>query len=162
MKVDELLLSNSSQQEYGKIRSWYREKPENVRKPTIQEEETTRKEYETLYRMQTSEGDKILINYTQTLISDAPPTEIEIINVRRSMKLGKAPGGSKMRTEHIRMRMLESRKPPEERDESKVNAWNVILTLINKAFCGKEIPKYFGTGILVLIPKGVQDQPFWK
>jgi hypothetical protein len=54
------------------------------------------------------------------------------------MKLGKAPGGSKMRTEHIRMWMLESKKPPEERDESKVNAWNIILTLINKAFCGKE------------------------
>jgi Reverse transcriptase (RNA-dependent DNA polymerase) len=50
------------------------------------------------------------------------------------------------------------KKPPEERDESKVNAWNIILTLINKAFCGKEIPKSFGTGILVLIPKGVPDQ----
>jgi hypothetical protein len=50
------------------------------------------------------------------------------------------------------------KKPLEEHDESKVNAWNLILTLINKAFCGKETPKSFGTGILARIPKGVPDQ----
>jgi hypothetical protein len=36
MEVDELLLSNATQHAYGKIRNWYRDKPEHIPKPTIQ------------------------------------------------------------------------------------------------------------------------------
>jgi hypothetical protein len=45
MEVDKILLSNSTQQAYGKIRSWYREKPEYIPKPTIQRQGKNTKHY---------------------------------------------------------------------------------------------------------------------
>jgi hypothetical protein len=116
---------------------------------------------EQLYQKQNPEGNDIPSNCIQNLVlrvSDLPPTEIEIINVLKTMKLGKALGGSKMKTEHLRMWMEESKKTISEQDEEKVKAWRMVLSLINKSFLGQDVPKAFGVGIIVLIPKGVPDQ----
>jgi hypothetical protein len=49
-------------------------------------------------------------------------------------------------------------KNPDQNKMKKLKAWKMVLSLINKAFLGQDVPKAFGVGILVLIPKGVPDQ----
>ena len=45
-----------------------------------------------------------------------------------------------------------------DKDPAKIEAWNKVLELIELVFTGNPLPKSFGVGILVLIPKGVPDQ----
>lgn len=73
------------------------------------------------------------------------------------MKLGKTPGGSGITVEHLR-KWMEGAKPGEFRDSACMEAWDRVLELVELAFTGKPMPRSFGMGILVLIPKGVPDQ----
>jgi hypothetical protein len=41
LEIDDLPSKNSTQQAYGKLRNWYREKPGHTPKPTIQDEKKT-------------------------------------------------------------------------------------------------------------------------
>ena len=73
------------------------------------------------------------------------------------MKLGKTPGGSGIRVEHLRD-WMEGAKPDEFQKQACLEAWNRVLELVELAFTGQPLPRSFGIGILVLIPKGVPDQ----
>ena len=63
-----------------------------------------------------------------------------------------------MKTEHLRIWMEEQNMSLLEQDELKIKAWKIVTRMIINIFNGKDIPKSFGLGILVLIPKGVPDQ----
>lgn len=156
-EVDALLLANDTRGAYGILRNWYRTKPGHVPKPTIQDEEKTRSEYQALFAAVESPGQPIPIHVAPNLINDSPPTEAEICCALKGMKRGKSPGGSGMRVEHLQA-WMEGAKPGISQDPEKVKAWNKVLELVEICFTGAPLPRTFGIGILVLIPKGVPDQ----
>ena len=156
-EVDSLLKDAKVQEAYGILRSWYRDKPGHVAKPTIQDEQKTRKEYESLFTAEEPPGMPIPIHITPNIIDDSRPTEKEICTALKGMRLGKTPGGSGIRVEHLR-KWMEGAKPGEFQDQACVTAWEKVLELVELTFTGQPLPRSFGIGILVLIPKDVPDQ----
>jgi hypothetical protein len=73
------------------------------------------------------------------------------------MKRGKSPGNSGIRVEHLQA-WMEGAKPGVLQDPEKVKAWDKVQELVELCFTGAPLPRTFGIGILVLIPKGVPDQ----
>jgi exonuclease III len=151
-EIEALLKADRVEEAYGKLRGWYRDKPGHVPKPTIQDEEKTRLEYQSLFTAEESPGDPIPIHVTPTPVDDSPPTEKEICEALKGMRRGKSPGGSGIRVEHLLewMRGATGETP----DPAMVSAWKKVLELVDISFTGKPMPKSFGIGILVLIPKG--------
>ena len=151
------LLRNEPKVAYGRIKGWYRDKPDQIPKPTFQDEEKTRLEYETLYSASASPGEPIPIHITAAYdVNDSLPPEEEVVRAVMSLKLGKAAGSSGLKAEDLRKWMkgaLQENPIPE-----MVSAWKTVRELVDLIFMGKPIPKSFGFGILVLIPKGVPDQ----
>lgn len=156
-RVDALLEARDTQAAYGVLRGWYREKPSHVPKPTRHEEEKTRLEYQALYTAVESPEDPVPVHVTPSLIDDSPPTEEEICKALKGMRRGKSPGGSGIRVEHL-LSWMEGAQLGEFQDSVMVKAWNKVLELVELAFTGKPLPRSFGVGILVLIPKGPPDQ----
>ena len=156
-EIEALLKAKQVQTAYGLLRGWYREKPGHIAKPTIQDEKKTRDEYESLFTPEESPGEPIPIHRSSCLINDSPPTAEEVCEALMGMKLGKTPGGSGIRVEHLRD-WMEGAKPGESQKQSCLEAWNRVLELVELAFTGQPLPRSFGIGILVLIPKGVPDQ----
>ena len=156
-QIDALLAARDVQGAYGKLRSWYREKPGHVPKPTIQDEKKTRSEYQALFSAEEPTGEPIPIHVTPMIIDDSPPTEKEICAAIKGMKRGKTPGGSGIRVEHL-LKWMEGAQPGEFQNQAMTEAWNRVLELVELAFTGEPLPTAFGVGILVLIPKGVPDQ----
>ena len=72
------------------------------------------------------------------------------------MKRDKSPGASGIWAEHLME--WQQGATDEDKDPAKVEAWNKVLELIELVFTGNPLPKSFGVGILVLIPKGMPDQ----
>jgi Reverse transcriptase (RNA-dependent DNA polymerase) len=77
----------------------------------------------------------------------------EIKKAMKRMRLGKAPGATRIRTEHLRKWMEGA-----ETDENAREQWKKVVEIVQQAFKGQPLPSSFGTGILVLIPKGEPDQ----
>jgi exonuclease III len=156
-EIDNLLETKQVQAAYGILRRWYREKPGHVPKPTIQNEEKTRSEYQELFTAEDPPGEPIPIHVTPSSIDDSPPTDKEVCEALKRMKHGKTPGGSGIRVEHL-TDWMKGAQPGEFQNEEKVKAWNKVLELVKLAFTGEPLPRTFGIGILVLIPKGEPDQ----
>jgi len=153
-EIEFLLKDKQVQAAYGKLRGWYRDKPGHVPKPTIQDEEKTRLEYQDLYAMKEPPGEPLPIHITPSTIDDSSPSEKEICMALKKMKRNKSPGASGIRAEHL----LDWMNGANNGEPTKIEAWNKVLELVELVFTGKPLPKSFGTGILVLIPKGVPDQ----
>ena len=156
VEIESLLGARQVKAAYGVIRGWYRDKPGHVPKPTIQDEEKTRLEYQDLYGMRESPGEQIPSHITTSTIDDSLPTEKEICEAIKRMKRDKSPGASGIRAEHLREWMQGA--TGKNKDPIKVEAWKKLLELVELVFIGQPLPKSFGIGILVLIPKGVPDQ----
>ena len=157
VEIDNLLEAKQVQAAYGILRRWYREKPGHVPKPTIQNEEKTRSEYQALFTAEESPGEPIPIHVTPSSIDDSPPSDKEVCTALKRMKRGKAPGGSGIRVEHLQD-WMNGAQPGEFQNAEKVKAWNKVLELVRLAFTGEPLPRTFGIGILILIPKGEPDQ----
>jgi hypothetical protein len=156
VKIESLLVARQVKAAYGLIHGWYRDKSGHVPKLTIQDEEKTRLEYQDLYRMRESPGEQIPIHIRTRPIDDSSPTKKEVCEAIKRMKRDKSPGASGICAEHLREWMKGA--TDECKDPVKVMAWNKVLELVELVFTGKPLPKSFGVGILVLIPKGVPDQ----
>jgi hypothetical protein len=88
-------------------------------------------------------------------IDDSIPNEQEICEAVKRMRRGKAPGGSGIRVEHLQKWKAEAK---ESNDLEKKDVWRRVVPLVEMAFTDQPLPRSFGVGILVLIPKGVPDQ----
>jgi hypothetical protein len=157
-EIEEALASNDTRKAYGKVRKWCKEKPAHVPKPTLQDEEKTRSDFEKLYTAEESPGDPIPVRETPFGISDLPPTEKEICRALRKMKTGKAAGASGMKVGHLKSWMESANAKEEQCDPAKSEAWKKVLEIIELVFQGKEPPKVFAFGILTLIPKADPTQ----
>ena len=140
---------------YAAIRGWYRGITNKPPKPTHRDEESVRKEYETLFSRGDPEGDPIPIHIEPSPINDEPPNEKEVVRALKRLRLGKSPGASRIRAEDLRRWHRLAREPDEGEEPLLVNVrrWEKILKLLNLAFTTGEVPKAFCNGVLVLIPK---------
>ena len=158
VEIEALLLNNAAEAAYGRLRGWYRKKSGHVPKPTFQDEERTRSEYQALYTAEEPPGEPLPVHYTVTRsVEDSPPTEQEVCAALKGMKCGKSPGGSGMRVEHLK-EWMNGAHAGEHVDPMKAEAWAKVLELVELAFTGKPLPSSFSNGILVLIPKGEPGQ----
>lgn len=110
-----------------------------------------------LYSAENPPGEPLSIHIPLKTMNDTPPTTEEVCEALKRMKSFKAPGGSGIRVEHLR-EWMEHANSDTICDQKYVTAWNHVLELVNMAFTGEPLPKSFGVGILVLIPKDVPDQ----
>jgi hypothetical protein len=140
---------------YAAIQGWYRGVTNKPPKPTHRDEESVRREYETLFTRADPEGEPIPIHIEPTPINDEPPNENEVVKALKRLRLGKSPGASGIRAEDLRRWHRLAREPDEDEEPLLVNVrrWEKILKLLNLAFTAGEVPKAFCNGILVLIPK---------
>jgi hypothetical protein len=116
--------------------------------------ENTTRIYETLlFIAEEPPGQDITININPFPIDDGIPEEEEIKKVLLKMKQGKAPGGSGITVECLQSWMKE------KENLEKMDAWKKVVEFVQLAFTNApSLPKSFGVGILVLIPKNVPDQ----
>jgi exonuclease III len=155
--IEQDLAKNEPKKAYGRIKGWYRDKPNQIPKPTFQDEEKTRLEYETLYTAFDPPGEPIPIHITAAYdVNDSLPPEEEVVKAVLSLKLDKAAGATGLTAEHLRKWMKGALQ--EDPIPAMVAAWKMIRELVDLIFKGEPIPKSFGFGVLVLIPKGVPDQ----
>ena len=159
-EIEEALKNNDTRTAYGKVRKWCKEKPAHVPKPTLQDEEKTRSDFEKLYTVEESPGEPIPVREVPFEISDVQPTEEEICRALRRMKTGKAPGASGMKVEHLKLWMENAKASAkgEQCNPAMVAAWKKVQEIIEIVFQGKEPPKVFAFGILTLIPKADPTQ----
>jgi Reverse transcriptase (RNA-dependent DNA polymerase) len=145
---------------FGRIKGWYKEKPEHVPKPTPEQEKKTREEYQNLYARKEPPGTSIPIHVDPSDIDDTTPPEIEVWKALKAMRLGKSAGMTGIKVEHLRDWRIEWNKAEKgwESKPEKVEAWKKVLQIVDTIFRGELPPKSFGNGILVLIPKPVPDQ----
>jgi hypothetical protein len=108
-------------------------------------------EYEKLFSAETPLGEEIPIHIHPTpQVNDNPPSEREIIDALGKIKLGKSPGATGIRAEHLRKWMSGATRA---KDPIYVGEWAMVTKLIEMAFTGEAIPSAFFTGILILLPK---------
>jgi exonuclease III len=151
--IENLLQDGKVQEAYTILRHWYRDRAAQPPKPTLMDAAKTRAEYEKLYTEQRPSEPAITIHTQPAEVNDATPTEDEIKKAVKRMRLGKAPGATAIRTEHLRKWMEEA-----ETDKDSGIQWKKVVDIVQRAFEGQPLPSSFGTGILVLIPKGEPDQ----
>ena len=149
------LTADNPKEAFRKLQSWYKERSGRAPLPTYKDEKVTREEYRKLYREEEPPGNDIPIHISpMPEINDEPPTEREVIKALKKLKLGKAPGATGLRVEHLRTWMSGATRA---KDQIHVGEWAMIIKLIKMAFTGENIPLAFFIEILVLLPKGNGD-----
>jgi hypothetical protein len=106
--IETLLEGGKVQEAYSILRHWYKDKTLQPPKPTTGDAAKTRLEYEKLYTAQEQTEPPITICAAPVEINDDTPTEEEIKKAVKRMRLGKAPGATKIRTEHLQTWMEEA------------------------------------------------------
>jgi hypothetical protein len=150
-EIESYLTADNPKEAYKRLQGWYKQRSGRPPKPTYKDEEATRKEYENLFGAEEPPGEDIPIHISPMPdINDEPPTEQEIIRALKKLKLGRAPGASGIRVEHLRTWMSGATRA---KDQIYVGEWAMITKLIQMAFIGEDIPSAFFVGILVLLPK---------
>jgi len=150
-EIESYLVSKRTKEAFQKLQGWYKKRSGRPPKPTFGDEEATRTEYENLFTAEIPPGEDIPIHIHPTpQVNDNPPSEREIINALGKIKLGKSPGATGIRAEHIRTWMSGATRA---KDPIFVREWAMVVKLIEMAFTGEAIPSAFFTGILVLLPK---------
>jgi len=117
-------------------------------------------------------GAPIPINIDPSPIIDSAPTDSEIRDVVRTLKLGRAGGTSKIRAEDIRGWLrgaVEEEDPELTAAEGAGDNWRLFVTLIQTIWTEGEVPRQLHWVIVVLIPKGGGGyrgigllEPIWK
>jgi hypothetical protein len=154
-EIEACLVNDNVKEAYGKLQGWYKQRTGHVPKPTYKDEEITREEYTNLFSQEEPPGDDIPIHISpKPQINDEPPSVNEIMMALKKLRLGKAPGATGIRVEHLREWMSGATKIKEPKF---VGEWAMVIKLIEMAFTGEDIPSTFFVGILVLLPKGDGD-----
>jgi len=140
---------------YESIRGWYKSAGGKPPKPTVREARTTREEYQKLYTDEKPIGEPLRIHVTPANISDEEPTEGEIVEALKKLKLGKAAGASTIKVEDLRLWYKNAREPENgaEPTDEAIEIWEKVLKLISTAFTTGDMPSALCNGVLVLIPK---------
>jgi hypothetical protein len=89
---------------------------------------------------------------TAIQVKDDVPTEDEIKNAVKRMRLHKTPGITGIKVENLRAWMNAA-----EHGGDCTN-WEKVINLVQLAFTDNALPQLFGKGILVLIPKSVKGE----
>jgi hypothetical protein len=116
---------------YGKSLRMVQKHTRTHPKPTRQDEDKTREEYEFLFCAQQATGDRIPIHVNPFAIDDSIPSEQVICEATQKMTCRKAPGGSGIQVERIRQSMQEAK---ESGDPKKKDIWMRVAQLVQMAF----------------------------
>jgi hypothetical protein len=137
VEIENSLRAGETHKAYKRLRGWYRSKPEHTPKPTRQDEEKTREEFETLYTEQEPPGEPIPILYQEhTPIDDTEPDDEEVCAALKKLRLGRGPGGTEIRRENPRRWMIGAHPVGQENEEASipdpamVEAWGEGLCAI--------------------------------
>ena len=114
---------------FTQAQKWYRKRNE-ASKPTFEDEEDTRKEFEELHTAVDPEGESIPVHVSFE-INDNPPEEQEVKRNLKDMHSGKSGGPTEIRVEHLKewMNGAEDEKNPRYQDE-----WKMVLDLVGYCF----------------------------
>jgi len=142
------------------VKVWYC-KHAKAQPPTPADLATMGKEFQELYTPRPSPGEPIR-GLTTFNIPDMVPDHDEIMAAAETLRNGRAPGASGMRTEDIRRWAIEYDDNPEP--------WNIVVHLVRHAFRTGVVPTRARASTLVLIPKPEPGQmrgigllePLWK
>ena len=150
-----LLEEGKIREAFGSIKGWYRDAGPRPPKPSSEEINATRAEYEKLFTDEVPVGDPIPIHVEAADIDDDPPTESEVVDSLMKLKNHKAAGASGITADVVKewYRAARPTKEGVEPDAASVALWEKVLEIVNLAFSEGEIPRDFCNGILVLIPK---------
>jgi exonuclease III len=155
-QIEKHLMKNQVKEAYETLQGWYKDISGRAPKPTYNDESETRAEYEKLFSKEDPPGTAIPIHIRpRPEIADGPPTEEEVVQALKKMRLRKSPGASGIRVEDLRNWHHEARV---KKSQKGIELWEKVLELTQIAFTEGEIPKHFCNGILVLIPKATQGQ----
>ena len=157
-EIETLLLEDQVKKAYGVLSGWYKDVTGRAPKPTFRDEEETRSEYQKLFTEEEPPGESIPIHiHPRPVVDDGPPSEAEIVEGLKKMKLNKSPGATGICVEDLRTWWYKAREA-KEKDPTSIILWEKVLTLVEMAFTQGEIPQSFCNGILVLIPKSTPGQ----
>ena len=93
-------------------------------------------------------------------IDDSIPTDVEIGEVLKTLKNGRAGGPSGLKVEDLKSWYFAACEPPvgTEPDDAAIEIWKKLVAIVQEAFRNGELPIALGRGILVLIPKSTPGQ----
>jgi hypothetical protein len=107
-------------------------------------------EYSALYTRANPPGEPIPIVVAPFDVEHEVPKEGDIEDTLRRLKLGKAPGLSGIKSEHLKM-WLDAAQRSKDPDPVK---WNKFVELLQHAFATGELLAEISWSVLVVIPKG--------
>jgi hypothetical protein len=140
---------------FGAIKGWYKDVGPRPHKPSREDINITRAEYENLFAEEEPCDDPIPLHIEAVPVNDEPPTEDEVVESVRKLRNNKASGATGITAENVKG-WLEGARPTEdgvEPDPTALLLWEKLLEIVRLAFAEGEIPQAFSQGIFVLIPK---------
>ena len=150
-----LLEEGKIREAFGSIKGWYKDAGPRPSKPSVEEINSTRAEYEKLFTDEEPVGDPIPLHVEAADINDDPPTEMEVVESLLKLKNHKAAGASGITADLVKewYRAARPEKNDVIPDATSVVLWEKVLEIVHLAFHDGVIPRDFCNGIMVLIPK---------
>lgn len=137
------------QEAWNRIRTWYRHAEDRAPKPARADLQKVTEEYASLYRKSEPAGDPIPVVVAPFDVPDDIPTESEIESAVMRLRSGKAPGPSRMRTDHLK-EWLANANREEDRDTTK---WDALVDLVQTCYQTGDLPSELAWASMVLLPK---------
>ena len=139
---------------YEVLRHWYKKFTGKALKPTQVDLETTRESFVELFHKEALPNtNPYEFPYDGEAIEDSTPTEDEIRSALFKMRSRKAPGLTKLSIDHIKRWYKQGHPEEGKGDDTALQIWEKIVTIIQRCISEGDIPKAFFYGVLVLIPK---------
>ena len=160
MSACALLQENKIREAFGAIKGWYRDVGPSPPKPSPEEINLTRTEYENLFSEAAPEEPPFPVHVEAADIDDSPPSEYEVVQNLKKLRNNRAAGVSGITAEMLKewYEAAQEADSDEESDTSSVELWSRVLKLIRLAFEDGVVPRDFCHGILVLIPKSTPGE----
>jgi hypothetical protein len=122
-EIESLLLEDQVKKAYGVLSGWYKDVTGRAPKPTFRDEAETRSEYQKLFMEEEPPGESIPIHiHPRPAVDDGPPSEAEIVEALKKMKLNKSPGASSICVEDLRTWWYKAREA-KEKDPTSILLW---------------------------------------
>mmetsp|Transcript_5724 Transcript_5724/g.8521 ORF Transcript_5724/g.8521 Transcript_5724/m.8521 type:complete len:1130 (+) Transcript_5724:164-3553(+) len=154
------LQSHDIRRAFGAIRGWYRDVGPPPVAPSLQDMDEARRGYIDMFQRRDSPGELFPIEMEPFPVVDTAPTVEEVQEAIGRLNNGKSAGASGVKPEHLKewMRAANPTENGVAPDPAAVVLWEKLLELIRLAFEEGILPKTFGEGIMVMIPKAEPGQ----